>query len=247
MMTTDRTNWSCAETEDRLSDFLEGALATNDVAAFERHCAGCAACAALSARVGATVSELHALPMIEEPPHLVRAILDRTFGARDVIPGAAAVPAREPAEERRGWFDWISALAQPQFAYGVMAVLVSALVVSHALRIDWRAPITADLQPANIYRVANRDGHLAFARGSKYVSDSRIVYEIQSTFETEPASEAEPQPKPAQPSQIPGQSEAAPPNDTHDSSRARRPVNAMRRAASETASFMFDINSRSLL
>jgi L-alanine-DL-glutamate epimerase-like enolase superfamily enzyme len=73
------------------------------------------------------------------------------------------------------------------------------------------------------------------------------VYEIQSTFETEPASEAEPQPKPAQPSQTPGQSEAAPSGGTHDSSRTIRPVNAMRHAASETASFMFDINSRSLL
>jgi len=247
MMTTDHTNWTCAETEDRFSDFLEGSLAAGDVAAFERHCAVCAACATLSARVGATVSELHALPMLEEPTQLVRAILDRTIGARDAIRGAAAVPAREPAEERRGWFDWISSLAQPQFAYGVMAVLVSALVVSHALRIDWRRPITADLQPENIYRTVNRDGHMAFARGSKFVSDSRIVYEIQSTFDTEPASEAEPQPKPAQPSQTPGQSEAAPSGGTHDSSRTIRPVNAMRHAASETASFMFDINSRSLL
>jgi hypothetical protein len=176
----------------------------------------------------------------------VRAILDRTIGARDAIRSAAAIPAREPAEASRGWFGWISTLAQPQFAYGVMAVLVSALVVSHALRIDWRRPITADLQPETIYRTVNRDGHIAFARGSKFVSDSRIVYEIQSTFETEPASEAAPQPAPG-PSKIPGQSEAAPSGGTHDSSRASRPVNVIRRAASETASFMFEFHSRSLL
>ena len=38
----------------------------------------------------------------------------------------------------------------------------------------------ADLNPVNIYRAANRQSHLVYARGVKYVNDLRVVYEIQS-------------------------------------------------------------------
>jgi hypothetical protein len=36
------------------------------------------------------------------------------------------------------------------------------------------------LAPSNIYRNTNRQVHLAYARGTKYISDLRVVYEIQS-------------------------------------------------------------------
>ena len=252
-MAADYTNWTCAETEDRLSDFLDGLLAPDELAAFELHRAGCANCAALSARVGATVNGLHGMALLEEPPELVRAILDRTIGARDanravvpVVPAKPRVPAAQPADSERGWFDWLSAIAQPQFAYGALAVLVSALVVSQALGIQWRRPTIAELQPDNIYREANRQGHMIYARGTKFVADSRVVYEIQSAFENESVPEAAPQPRPA-PRPAPGQTEIAPHGEPRDPSRASRHVNIMTRAATEAASLMLGIHSRSLL
>jgi|HubBroStandDraft_6_1064221.scaffolds.fasta_scaffold483685_2 hypothetical protein len=245
-MTLDHTTWTCADTENRLTDFLDGVLAPGELAAFEQHRAGCATCTALAARVGATVGTLHSMALLEEPPELVRAILDRTIGAREVarevIPIAAAP---EPDDERRGWFDWFSVIAQPQFAYGLVAVLVSALVVSHALGIQWRRPTSADLDPANLYREANRSGHIVYARGTKIVSDSRIVYEIQSEFESEPESAPAPQPTPVH-RQAPGQTRIAPSNGPYDPTRASRPANTATRAAAEMASLIVGMYPRKL-
>ena len=37
--------WNCTLTEDRLSDYLDGALTREEAAAFEAHAATCAKCA----------------------------------------------------------------------------------------------------------------------------------------------------------------------------------------------------------
>jgi putative zinc finger protein len=245
-MTHENTIWLCADTENRLSDFLDGALAPADLAAFERHRAGCADCAALAEHVGATVGALHGMASLAEPPELVRAILDRTSGAREAIPQAAAIPAAEPEDSNGSWFDWLSALAQPQFAYGAAAVMVSALVVSHALGIQLRRPTAADLEPASIYRAANSRGHVLAARGTKFVSDLRIVYEIQSAIESEPQGEPAPRAKPA-PVPTPGQTRIAPPAGPHDPTRASRPPIFTRRAITEAASLMLGIRGRNPL
>ncbi|MGB9466199.1 MAG: hypothetical protein WBR10_13905, partial [Candidatus Acidiferrum sp.] len=43
-----------------------------------------------------------------------------------------------------------------------------------------RKPKLADLSPVNVYRNADRQAHLVYARSTKFVSDLRVVYEIQS-------------------------------------------------------------------
>jgi Putative zinc-finger len=245
-MTPDSTTWTCSDTGNRLSDFLDGALAPAELAAFERHRSECADCTALSASVGATVAGLHSMALLEEPPELVRAILERTIGARAADAQPSAIPAK-PEKTGRSWFDWLSAVAQPQFAYGALAVLVSALAVSHALGIEWRRPTVAELEPASLYRAANSRGHIVFARGTKFVSDLRIVYEIQAAFESDPELEPEPAPqsKPA-PKPTPGQTKIMPPNGPHDPTRASRPANFATRALAETASLALGIRARNL-
>ena len=72
--------------------------------------------------------------------------------------------------------------------------MVTAIVISQALGIQWRAPAVSDLSPTNVAHVANREAHQVYARGVKLVSDLRLVYEIQTRLQ--PANETEPQTEP---------------------------------------------------
>src|SRR6266852_1888001 len=83
---------------------------------------------------------------------------------------------------------------QPRFAYGAVSVLVTAAVLFQALGFQWRKPTLADLNPVNMYRAADRRAHIIYARGTKFVTDLRVVYEIQSRLRPE----VEPQPAPEQ-------------------------------------------------
>ena len=77
---------------------------------------------------------------------------------------------------------------------------------------NWKKPKVADLAPAAIYRNTNRQIHLAYARGTKYVSDLRVVYEIQSRLRQDnelPTSNEGTVPEPA-PQKQPGTTDNAP-------------------------------------
>jgi len=68
-----------------------------------------------------------------------------------------------PKKQKLSWrsaFEWLRLLSRPRFAYSAVSI--------------------ADFRPANLYRAADRQVHLVYARGSKFVADLRVVYEIQS-------------------------------------------------------------------
>jgi hypothetical protein len=103
---------------------------------------------------------------------------------------------------------------------GIVTVAASLAIVIHTSGITTAKIKRADLSPANIFRSANRQVHLTYARSVKFVNDLRVVYEIQSRLqpgpETSPASQPlpEPQPQQQQPSGTPQQkSEKDPPRD----------------------------------
>ena len=186
-------NWNCEQIEARLSDFLEGALTPEEAALFVAHSGTCAQCTELVASVRGLIGAMHALEPVPAPANLMPAILESTLGPR---PSAAGW---------RAWFGWTRVIFQPRFAYGALTVLVTLGVVSQALGIQWRMPTVADLNPVNLYRSADRQAHLAYAKGSKFVGDLRVVYEIKSRLEPSEQDSTPQKAPPAQPSS-PGQS-----------------------------------------
>jgi len=160
-------NWTCEQIEFRLTDYLDGLLPAGEQRAFDLHVNSCERCTPLVLSVTHAVANLRALPDLETPPRLVYQILDATLGPRETVTGWAAVRT------------WLRGFRSPRFAYGCVSLAATFLMmVTLSGSINWRKPRLADLAPAKVLRNTNRQVHLAYARGTKYVSDLRVVYEI---------------------------------------------------------------------
>jgi len=147
---------------------------------------------------------------LEPPPRLVYAILDKTLGPRDTV---VAAP---------GFFGWLRGIGMPRFAYGALSLSATFLVIASASGFSWRHPKLADLQPATIARNADRQAHLVFARGSKFVSDLRVVYEIQTRLRQDnelPTSNEDTVPA-TTPNQAPGRTDGSKPAGPNQQNRA---------------------------
>jgi len=160
--------WTCDQIETQLSDYLEGLLQAPERAAFEAHVKDCPECAPLVAGVQSVMNELHSMEEVETPPRLVYTILDKTLGPRETATGWQAFKK------------FLAGLSTPKFAYGAASVMATFVILLSGSGISLRKPKLADLQPSNIYRTADRRLHRAYADSVKYVSDLRVVYEIQS-------------------------------------------------------------------
>lgn len=161
-------NWTCQQSEERLTDFLEDALSVADRAAFTAHTSGCAQCRPLVARVGHLLTALHHVEPLEPPPGLVYRILEQTR-----------------PKESAGWFGW--AWLNPRFAMGGLTIALAVLMVWPVLDIknlQW-----SDLTPVNLYHSADRRTTLMYARGVKFVNGLRVLHEIQSRLQ--PASDGQ--------------------------------------------------------
>jgi hypothetical protein len=170
-------DWNCTLTEERLSDSLDGTLLPEDAAAFAAHSAGCANCTKLIAQVSGLVGRMQRVELLETPPLLAGKILEATLGVRRQKP----VPT--------SWFGWAQAIWQPRFAMGIVTVAASFLIVFHAAA----SPASrTTMNPVNLIRSANRQVHLTYARGAKFVNDLRVVYEIQSRMTSQPETMSEP-------------------------------------------------------
>jgi len=85
--------WTCEQTEQLLTDYLDGLLPADEQRAFDLHVNTCERCTPLVSSVSHAVANLRSLPELEAPPRLVYNILDATLGPRETVTGWAAVLA----------------------------------------------------------------------------------------------------------------------------------------------------------
>lgn len=198
--------WTCEQTEARLSDYLDGLLEPAEQTAFDLHVNTCERCAPLVASVSHALSSLHKLEHLEPSPQLVNSILTATQGP----------------QTWRNAKRWLRNLQSPRFIYSAASVAATIVVLLTASGFSWRKPKLADLAPATIYRKADQQVHLRYAQTAKFVSDLRVVYEIQSRInETEqnPAMREETIPQ-TSPKKDPGQTNNTSPSSPKQQNRA---------------------------
>ena len=178
--------WTCLDTEERLTEYLEGQLAAGERALVEAHLAECAACRALAAQMRWLEARLPHLEPEVEPSGLVYRILEATSGT-----------ARKKPE--RSWKTIFAGVMSPRLALGVGSVAATIFILFQGLGINLKKIHVEDLNPVNLYRAADRQAHLTYARGARFVNDLRVVYEIRSRLQEASATanppEEQPQPK----------------------------------------------------
>jgi hypothetical protein len=199
-------NWTCEQTEARLSDYLDGLLQPAEQTAFDLHVNMCERCTPLVASVSHLLGTLHTLEQVEPSPRLVHSILTATQG---------------PQSWRKAK-GWVRSLRSPRFVYSVVSVAATFVILLAASGFFSHKPKLADLYPTTIYRNADRQAHLVYARSSKFVSDMRVVYEIQSRMnENEPNPSTREQAIPqTTPNKEPGQTDNNKPSGPRQQNRA---------------------------
>jgi anti-sigma factor RsiW len=198
--------WTCEQTEARLSDYLDGLLQPAEHTAFDLHVNTCERCTPLVASVSHALGALHKLGQVEPSPRLVDSILTATQGP----------------QTWRNAKRWLHGLQSPRFVYSVVSVAATFLLILTASGFSLRKPKLADLAPATIYRRADSQAHIVYARSVKFVSDLRVVYEIQSRMnenEQNPAVREEAIPQTA-PSKDPGRTDGTNPAAPRQQNRA---------------------------
>jgi putative zinc finger protein len=202
--------WTCEHIEARLSDYLDGLLGPDERYEFELHAKSCENCAEMVASVSRLVGGLHSIEQIATPPRLVHAILNQTLG---------------PREAQKGWqssFGILRGLASARFAYYAVSVAATLLILLTAAGFSWRKPKLANLSPIVLYRGADGLAHRAYAKSTKFVSDLRVVYEIQSRLNKDnelPTTPESTVPQPA-PGKSPGSTDGTRPSTPRQQNRA---------------------------
>jgi hypothetical protein len=220
--------WTCDQVEARLSDYLDGLLQAPEHAAFDEHVAQCTECGPLLASVKSLVVGMHKMEQLETPPRLIYNILDKTLGPRETVSTRQAVR------------NLLKGFGSPKFAYGMASIVATFAILLSASGFSLRKPKMADLRPTNVYRNADRQVHLVYARSVKYISDLRVVYEIQSRLRSDQnelqTSPEESLPKPA-PDKNPGQTDDQKPAQPRQQNRANEVAHQLELLAAQCPVF----------
>ncbi len=160
---------NCLNCEERMSDYLEGALSPAERNAVDLHLQSCAACSELLAGMTNVLAWGHAFPVYEAPAWLPVRIIANT-----------------PRLERERWIDTIAAawkrFIDPRFAMGLFtATLMLGWLGSLAgISPDWRTVVR---NPAAIYYEAHGAVNRAYDEAIRRYYRSPLITEIKTRIE----------------------------------------------------------------
>lgn len=162
---------NCAEIENLLCEYVDGALTRDAAAEVDRHLAGCPACAAMARDAAAAVAFMDRAADVEPPPELITKIL---FDA----------PWSKGKAKPAPWRKWLAAalspILQPKFAMGMAMTILS---LSMLLRFVSPAPLSPkDWRPTKIWASVQDRASYAWGRTVKFYDNLRFVYQIQTTL-----------------------------------------------------------------
>ena len=182
------------EVENLVSDYLEGGLEAARASQVVEHLAACSGCREMIADVRRAVELCRLAEDLESPSWLVSKILLGTVGER-----------KPTLKERIAAF--LRPVLQPRLAYNIIGMAVfSFSIIINAAGVNLRHLKLEDLNPRTWVRMADRSGHLLYARAEKFCYDLRVVYEIESRLRQlrqqpapAPAEQEKEEPKPQAP------------------------------------------------
>jgi len=163
---------TCAQFEIALCDYLDGTLSAAARAEFDKHLAGCAACAELARDAGAALSFIERVADVEPPPELVT----RLFAI-------AQLPEAKTRVRRgiRGWFQRLfQPMLQPRMVMGLSLTILFFGMMARCAGIPGRRLSPTDLDPAHVWAGVEDKAHRGWERSVKFYENLRFVYQIQS-------------------------------------------------------------------
>jgi hypothetical protein len=164
------SNFSCADFEMLLADWLDETLPASQHDAFLRHRESCAACTALLEDASAAVAFMGRAADVEMPQALVSKILTATNSGWEFKLRGQGIS---------GWINRTFApVLRPRFVMGAVLTLVSATMLTRCA--PNKTLTAADLDPVRLWSSLDDRTHRIWDRTVKSYESMRLVYEVKN-------------------------------------------------------------------
>ena len=164
---------NCAEFDNLLTDYIDGALTPELRKAVDEHAAGCPTCRELLSDITGVVQFMSRVEDVEPPPELITRIAFQTPIGR----------FREPLEPP-GWWGrlaskWLQPILQPRLAMGMAMTILSFAMLERCTGVHVQHIQAADISPVRIWDGVEGKCLRVKDRAVKYYENIRLVYEIE--------------------------------------------------------------------
>jgi hypothetical protein len=162
----------CAEFEILLADYIDGALAPEQQAAFSAHLESCPGCKLLAEEAGSALAFMERVAEVDMPPAVMTKILHATNSGWELTLHGRGI---------RGWINRTFApVLQPRFVLGAGLTIMTATMLTQCAGLPKRTLTAQDLDPVRIISSLENRAERVWDRAMKSYESMRLVYEVKS-------------------------------------------------------------------